>query len=198
MPTPLGHALGAAAAGWAVAPPLSTTGRSAVIETVRRGIWFGCLGMFPDLDLVVGVHRGPTHSVGAALIVALAAAALTGNVRLSAAAACAYVSHALLDWLGGDSSMPIGIMALWPMTWEYYQASTPIFESVWRRNETPDFWSHNFKAVARELVILVPLAWFGFEAARRRRGPAAPSAGGGTLKLSDDKDKQEGSRSGEN
>src|SRR4026208_832058 len=70
--------------------------------------------------------------------------------------------RALLDWLGADSSMPVGIMALWPITWEYYQVATPIFDSVWRRNETPDFWSHNIWAVAKELAVLVPLAWIAF------------------------------------
>ena len=175
MPTPLGHALGAAAAGWAVAPRvqrLSTPLRA----TLWRGGWFAVLGMLPDLDLVLaGFHRGPTHSLGAALIVGLAAAALTNNARLGAAAGCAYGTHALLDWLGDDSSMPVGIMALWPASWEYYKASRPIFDSVWRRHETPDFWSHNIVAVARELIILVPLAGLGLW--RALRSSIDPEAG---------------------
>jgi len=165
MPTPLGHALGAAAAGWAVGPPHPPAERAIVL---RHGLWFGLLGMFPDIDLIWGLHRGPTHSVGAALIVGLAAAVLTNNARLGAAAGCAYATHALLDWLGADSSMPVGIMALWPASWEYYQASAPFFDSVWRRNETPDFWSHNIKAVAKELLVLVPAAFVGWRFARRQ------------------------------
>ena len=172
MPTPLGHALGAAAAGWAVAPPLSPS--IPVSSTLQRGFWFALLGMAPDLDLLLAVHRGPTHSMGAALIVALATAAITSNPRFGLAAGCAYATHAVLDWLGADSSMPVGIMALWPFTWEYYQASSPIFDSVWRRNETPDFWSHNIRAIARELIILVPLAWLGFLRARPRKPPGMP------------------------
>ena len=164
MPTPLGHALGAAAAGWAVAPPVSRLDRAVIF---RQGIWFALLGMFPDLDLLWGLHRGPTHSVGAALIVGLAVAAATNNVRLGAASGCAYATHALLDWLGADSSLPVGIMALWPLTWEYYQASTPIFDSVWRRNETPDFWWHNIIALGKELLILVPAAWAAWRIAGR-------------------------------
>lgn len=172
MPTPLGHALGGAAAGWALAPSLPALAPAAsrgTSGTLRRGCWFALLGMVPDVDLLVaGLHRGPTHSLGAALICGLAAAAVTNNARLGAAAGAAYASHALLDWLGADSSMPVGIMALWPVTWEYYQVSTPVFDSVWRRNETPDFWSHNIKALAKELVILVPLAWAAFRMARAR------------------------------
>jgi hypothetical protein len=164
MPTPLGHALGAAAAGWAVAAPVSRLDRALI---VRRGIWFALLGMVPDLDLLWGLHRGPTHSAGAALIVGLAVAAFTNNARLGAASGCAYGTHALLDWLGADSSMPVGIMALWPITWEYYQASTPIFDSVWRRNETPDFWPHNITAVGKELLVLVPAAWAAWRLAGR-------------------------------
>jgi membrane-bound metal-dependent hydrolase YbcI (DUF457 family) len=165
MPTPLGHALGAAAAGWAVASPLSRVDRALI---VGRGIWFALLGMAPDLDLLWGLHRGPTHSVGAALIVGLAVAAFTNSARLGAASGCAYGTHALLDWLGADSSMPVGVMAVWPITWEYYQASRPIFDSVWRRNETPDFWSHNVKALLKELLILVPAAWVAWRFAARQ------------------------------
>jgi len=165
MPTPLGHALGAAAAGWAVARPLPAS--APFTATLRRGAWFALLGMFPDVDLLLAFHRGPTHSLGTALIVGLATTALSSDVRLGLAAGCAYATHALLDWLGADSSMPVGIMALWPITWEYYQASRPIFDSVWRRNETPDFWSHNVKALAKELLILVPLAWGAWRVATR-------------------------------
>jgi membrane-bound metal-dependent hydrolase YbcI (DUF457 family) len=165
MPTPLGHALGAAAAGWAVAPPVLPTERAILL---RRGVWFALLGMVPDVDLLLAIHRGPTHSIGAALIAGLATTALSSNARLGLAAGCAYGTHALLDWLGADSSMPVGIMALWPITWEYYQASRPVFDSVWRRNETPDFWSHNVKALLKELLILVPAAWAAWRFARRR------------------------------
>jgi membrane-bound metal-dependent hydrolase YbcI (DUF457 family) len=172
MPSPLGHALGAAAVGWAVAPPLPSTVRPVVSATLRRGVWFAVLGMLPDVDLLVaGLHRGPTHSLSAALIVGLAAAVLTRNGRLGVAAGCAYATHTLLDWLGADSSQPIGIMALWPITWDYYQVSRPVFDSMWRRNETPDFWSHNLKAIARELIILVPLAWLGLVRALRNQQP---------------------------
>lgn len=167
MPTPLGHALGGAAAGWGVARPLPAS--APLAATLRRGAWFALLGMVPDIDLLLAIHRGPTHSIGAALIVGLATTALASDVRLGLAAGCAYATHVVLDWLGADNSMPVGIMALWPITWEYYQASRPIFDSVWRRNETPDFWSHNVRALARELVILVPLAWIGLRLALRPR-----------------------------
>jgi hypothetical protein len=158
MPTPLGHALGGMAAGWAIA-----RGRSAAGGDWRKhGLWFAALGMFPDIDLLFHVHRGPTHSIAAALLAGAAAFAALRHMRLAIAAACAYATHPLLDWLGADSSLPRGVMALWPLTRDHYQSAVEVFDSVWRRNETPDFWQHNIIAVAREVIILAPLAWLAW------------------------------------
>ena len=133
--------------------------RAARASAIRRqGVLFALLGMAPDIDLLFETHRGPTHSIGAALIAGLAVGAFTRNGRIGAAAAAAYATHILLDWLGADSSVPFGVMALWPFTTDHYLASTHVFDSVWRRNETPDFWDHNIRTVAREVLILLPLA----------------------------------------
>lgn len=154
MPSPLGHALAGAAAGWVIARP-DTASRWRVW---RLGVLFAALGMLPDLDLLATVHRGPTHSLGMAAIVGLAATAVSRHPRLGVAAAAAYGTHTLCDWLSADTSLPLGVMALWPVSHEYYKASASIFDSVWRKNETPDFWAHNIRAIAREVAILGPLA----------------------------------------
>ena len=166
MPSPLGHALGGLAAGCALRPFTEADARTGILR--RYGPWFALLGMLPDVDLLFSVHRGPTHSLGAALIVGLAALALTRRRRLAVAAACAYASHVLLDWLGADTSVPVGVMALWPLGREHYQSSVEVFDSVWRRNETPDFWIHNVKAVAKELAILLPLVFVAWRFAVRQ------------------------------
>jgi len=166
MPTPLGHALGGIAAGCALTKASSDS--SAVGALRRYGPWFALLGMVPDVDLLFAVHRGPTHSIGAALIAGVVALAFTGRWPLAAAAGCAYASHVLLDWFGADTSIPVGVMAFWPLTHEHYQSSVEVFDSVWRRNETPDFWSHNIKALARELIVLFPLAWLALRLSSRR------------------------------
>ena len=153
MPSPLGHALGGAAAGWALARPAAAS-RSRIW---RLGVLFATLGMLPDLDLVTSVHRGPSHSLGMAAIVGLVATALSSHPRLGLAAAAAYATHTLLDWLSADTSVPLGIMALWPFDGHHYKSSRAVFDSVWRRNETPDFWPHNIRAVAKEVAILGPL-----------------------------------------
>jgi len=167
MPSPLGHALGGAAAGWAVAGP--------AVHRQPAGIWrsgalFAALAMLPDLDLLVaGVHRGPTHSLGAAVIAGLIVGAVTRNGRMGLAGAAAYASHILLDWMGSDSSPPIGVMALWPISRAYFESSLHVFGAISRRYWLAGFWAHNAGAVIRELLILLPVAWVIFLVRRVER-----------------------------
>lgn len=160
MPSPVGHALAGVAAGCLV-PELKAQGRL----SVRDVMLFGALGVAPDLDLLFGIHSGPTHGIGAAVLVAAAAYLARRRDRASAdrlrfAVACflAYASHILLDWLGTDSSPPIGIMAWWPFSYAYFESSLHVFPAVSRRIHQPAlFWSQNLKALFWELVILGPL-----------------------------------------
>ncbi len=126
---------------------------------------YAALGAIPDLDLLFGAHSGPTHSVGAAVIVGVAAAAvasLTDRSRskrqvLTVALACAaaYGSHVLLDWLSSDNSAPIGIMALWPIDRGYYESDLHVFMAISRRYyQGWTFVRQNLLAIARELAIL--------------------------------------------
>jgi membrane-bound metal-dependent hydrolase YbcI (DUF457 family) len=172
MPSPIGHALGGAAAGLAIAG----MPRDGFPRTLwRRLALFAVLGMLPDIDLLTAAHRGPTHGLGAVLVVGLAALAITRHLRPSAAAAAAYGSHILLDWLGSDSSPPIGVMALWPITREYYQSSLHLFYSVSRRYWMPGFVAHNVRALVWELLLLGPALALVIAATRtfeRRRFPS--------------------------
>src|SRR4051812_5338473 len=121
MPSPIAHALAGALAGWTVAPAPQGARRA----EVRRVAAFAAAGMAADLDLLVGAHSGPSHGLGAALIVgvvlwvSLRSRGIRGSVRLALATGLAYASHTLLDWLGTDASPPIGIMALWPLSRNY-------------------------------------------------------------------------------
>ena len=164
MPSPLGHALGGIAAGWIVAPP-----RESKAELVRTGALFAAVALFPDIDLLFNWHQGPTHSLGAAAIAGLAVGAVTRRPRLGAAAACAYASHVLFDWLGADTMPPFGVMALWPFSHEHYLSRLDVFAGVLRIYK-PGFWAYNIKAVARELLILVPLFWLVYRTRARGRG----------------------------
>jgi membrane-bound metal-dependent hydrolase YbcI (DUF457 family) len=129
----------------------------------RSTFAFALLGMAADLDLVVGAHRGPTHSLAAALLVGAPAWLIVRGRRpdagrFAAAGALAYGSHVLLDWLGTDTSPPVGVPALWPVSSAYYEAPWHIFEPISRRFSQPElFWMPNMVAVTREVLILVPI-----------------------------------------
>jgi inner membrane protein len=160
MPSPVGHALAGVAAGWMVqgTPPF----RARTIW-IREAALFGSLAVLPDADLLVGAHSGPTHGVGAAILVGLVAFVFwrgTPGVRARGALACtlAYGTHILLDWLGSDSSAPIGIMALWPLSREYYESSLHLFMAISRRYwHGWSFVRQNVTAVVREVLILGPI-----------------------------------------
>ena len=170
MPSPVGHALAGLAVGWLVqgTPPLKPK-----TAWVREAALFGTLGVLPDVDLLFDAHSGPTHGVGAAALVGLAALLIWPGqpaARVQAAIACAlaYASHILLDWLGSDSSPPIGIMALWPMSRDYFESSFHVFMAISRRYwQGAAFWGQNLIALAREVVILGPILGAVFLARRR-------------------------------
>src|SRR5215207_7432035 len=123
MPSPIGHALGGMAIGWAAAPRRNWHA-AAVLAAVA---------IAPDLDLLVGDHRGVTHSLGAACVAGAVAWAVSRNPRWAHATSLAWASHVGLDWLSNDTRPPIGVMALWPRGRENYKAAIEIFPPVSRR-----------------------------------------------------------------
>jgi len=153
------------AAGWLVdgrpvsRGQVSASGTSWLSRTWREGRAFALLGAAPDLDLLVGLHSTYTHSVAAAVLVAGAAFAVYRHRSVQWALACgaALASHILLDWLGSDTTPPIGIMALWPFSSAFYQSPLCLFPAVSRRFSEWSFVTQNLQAVAWELAILVPL-----------------------------------------
>jgi membrane-bound metal-dependent hydrolase YbcI (DUF457 family) len=159
MPSPIGHALAGVAGAWLIFPP-GPHGLSAL----RHAAIFGAVAVAPDLDLVWGNHSAQTHGLGAALIAGLVAWTVVRLYRwdvpgwqAALAVAAAYASHTLLDWLGSDSSPPIGIMALWPLSRDYFEADLHVFMAISRRYWREGFWVQNLAAVAREIVILGPV-----------------------------------------
>jgi len=175
MPSPLGHVLGGIAAGWLVSgvPRHGSRAPAEVRATLDSGWWreaalFGTLGALPDVDLLFGTHSGPTHSIGAAVIVGalLALLGARGLLRSPAvpawiallACSAAYGSHVLLDWMSTDSMAPIGIMALWPFDRGYYESDLHVFGAISRRYyQGWTFVRQNGVAVVRELAILIPI-----------------------------------------
>jgi len=118
----------------------------------RLGLLAGAvvLANAPDLDFVPGLlvgrpdafHRGVTHTLGAAVLVTVAAWAIarwrggggTGPREgagapapprpgwWAALAAAAYGSHLLVDWVTVDAVPPVGIQMLWPLTASWLHA----------------------------------------------------------------------------
>jgi membrane-bound metal-dependent hydrolase YbcI (DUF457 family) len=174
MPSPLGHALagigsGLIAGGRITPTPAGRPGPVWLEHPAGLALLFAGIACAPDLDLLVGNHNGPTHSVGAAVIVGLAVFAWTRRPRLALAAAAAYGSHVLLDWFNQDDSPPIGVMALWPFSREHFISPWPLLPPVSRRYWLPGFWLHTLKVALLELAVFgtfAAVAWW--HRARRR------------------------------
>lgn len=170
MPSPVGHGMAAVAAGWVVAG--RATARPALIRQVAILV---AVGIAPDLDLLFGRHSMETHSIGAAAIVATIAAWQRWPVAASRmttwmAVAMAWLSHPILDALGSDTSVPIGVMAFWPFSRAHFQTTWEVFGAISRRYWRDDFWSLNISAVVREVLVLAPIVAIVFLAPVRKWG----------------------------
>ncbi len=160
MPTPLGHALvgltihAATARGRALADPVRIVAAAAAATA-------------PDLDLLWRFvdgrnhHQQETHSLAAALLAGLVVLAFSlARKRQDAAAlaglvALGWASHVLCDFLGHDTSPPIGLMALWPLTREPFHCPWSLFLDVGRTFDLATV-RHNLVSVAWEMVVLLP------------------------------------------
>jgi membrane-bound metal-dependent hydrolase YbcI (DUF457 family) len=129
------------------------------------------VSIVPDLDLLAFSHRGESHSVGAAFIAGLLALAITRKPRWAVAVTLAWGSHILLDWLSNDTRPPIGVMALWPFTRDYYKAGIESFPPVSRRYRESRFWNYKLWAVFVELLVLLPLTAVVVRSFRGRQTP---------------------------
>jgi membrane-bound metal-dependent hydrolase YbcI (DUF457 family) len=167
VPTPIGHGLAGIAAGWS-AGGVARGDRQKLATQV--GI-LAMLGMAADLDLLIDWHSGPTHSVGAAAIVAILAALWRWPIArtrwlIAAAAFAAWATHPLLDSLAPDTSPPIGVMAFWPLTTQYFITGLNVFMPIWRAPGNLKAVVHDIVAVLREIVILGPIVYVTWKTGR--------------------------------
>ena len=155
VPSPVGHALGGLIVGEVLAP-------SALLMCAVAGV-------LPDIDFAWGGHNRETHSLGAAIIAGLVVLAWKRSPRLAIAVTLSWASHVLFDWLGSDDTPPLGVMALWPLNSNFYFADAYVFEAISRRYWLANFIPHNTWAVAKEILILGPIAAIAFLWRARRR-----------------------------
>ena len=199
MPTSVAHMIGGYAA-------LESGAR----RSPRPGIFFLFLVVIvanlPDLDFLPGVlvgdaalfHRGASHSLVAAVVVALAlGAALRGRAggfkRVAACAFLAYGSHLVLDMIVPDpSGYTAGVPLLWPLVESEIGAPIPGLGALdplrWFESyELQDGFFHAMLSLGGVRVFLmdaalvsplVPLAWGvrRMRVRRRRRLEARGSA----------------------
>jgi inner membrane protein len=130
-----------------------------------RGLAVVCalIAVIPDIDLLLGSHRTYSHSIAAVAAAAFLAWVIARRSpyarTVTVAVAAAYGSHLLLDWLGRDSSNPIGLMVWWPFSSRFYVSGVDLFKEVSRRywNQS-EFVFGNLRSVGWELLILAPIA----------------------------------------
>jgi membrane-bound metal-dependent hydrolase YbcI (DUF457 family) len=129
----------------------------------------------PDLDILPGMmvgqsnlfHHGISHSVGFALIFALALNLAYFRRRASfrgfAIFFALYCSHLFLDYIAIDTSYPYGSPFLWPLSDAYYLAPFAFLPDIHRSSDSNlNFLftlinSHNLFAASVEFLILAPL-----------------------------------------
>jgi len=183
MPTPVGHAMAGVATAWLID---AATGRRTRRFDALTKI---CLAtaVLPDVDILFRSHRTYAHSIGAAVLAGVVAMVVANArpewfkerrqpprdlsaVAIGCAAAVAYASHILLDWLARDTAPPFGLMALWPFSSRFYLSHADIFLEVSRRYWKPsEFIVGNLIAALREIVVLGPVVALSFLASRQRR-----------------------------
>ena len=168
MPSPVGHALAAIAAG------TLASGRESIARPWVAIAILAAVGIAPDLDLLWNRHNRETHSIGAAIIVASIAAwrrwpVAATRARVFVVVLLAWFTHPLLDALGSDSSVPVGVMAFWPVSAQHFSFGVEWFPSIYRAWWRPGFWQQNGYAVAVETAVLAPAVWLALRQRRRRR-----------------------------
>jgi membrane-bound metal-dependent hydrolase YbcI (DUF457 family) len=185
VPSPVAHSL----AGLAIA-------RVAHSRQWISGSWLG-IGLVllaanaADLDFLPGVllhgrpdwfHHGPTHSLFAAAVVALAFAVIAralgaSAIRMGAIFGIAYLSHVALDFMTvavtDTSDMPL----LWPFSDRLFSPPVEIFLPIRHISRRTTFWGGLFSwanvvAIGREFLVMGGLCvvWYVARALRFRTG----------------------------
>lgn len=173
MPSPVGHTI----AGLTV-HVLAARGDAELASAPRLGIVLAA-ALAPDLDLLLRFvdgqnhHQQHSHSVGFAVLAAVLVWVVSrarhwpkpGALALLTCAA--WLSHLVLDYFSSDTHPPIGLMALWPLSSDYYKFPFPVFLDIGRELDW-DAVTNNAVAAAWEIVVLSPLFTLAWRWRQRR------------------------------
>ena len=186
MCSPVGHCLAALAIG------IKVEKKQLTLKYFSFCVFSGCAA---DLDFLVGWYYGDlngyhhlgSHSIFAALLYGLIVYVALRNFGNShnpdepsiwpVAGGLMYLSHIVLDWLAEDTSEPVGIQLLWPLSEQFMASPISIFPRFMHEADGADvlgmfvglFNWHNFTVVIIEIVIFLPLVLMTLWSKRTRR-----------------------------
>ena len=153
MSTPVGHLLAGAVIGAAFSHGHSVRQRVAAAALAA---------IFADLDFIPGAFWGDParfHHAGSHSLFFVAMAFLVGwilapqtRLKWGLLTGNAYGSHLLLDWMTQDSSPPMGIPLLWPVSEQFFQSPVALLPMV-QHTSTPVISLHNIALVGLEMAI---------------------------------------------
>lgn len=165
MSLPIGHSF-AALTIWTLAQP-----KGSLRPKWREGLLACCLANTPDFDFSVvwflgwpiDAHRGPTHSIGFALLLGAGVALVRRWLGRTSQAAretllwsAVIFSHVLLDLIAYDMAPPNrGIMVWWPFTTRRFLSSWTMYPVTFMDKQG---WA---MAAGVGLVLVMELALFG-------------------------------------
>ena len=158
MPSPLAHSV----TGYALSQLPSA--KALAIRDAVPSLWLAIYGAFvsvlPDFDFIPQVitglrfHRGPSHSLLAALMMSLLLSLIAYGVKhqisyrkLFVFTLICYSAHLTMDAItaGGD-----GMRLLWPFSEQYFRAPFSLFPAV---HHSRGFWdASHFVFISVELV----------------------------------------------
>lgn len=186
MPTPVGHSVTALVS-------ISFLYPWSLSLITSPWLWFALISAnAPDLDFLPGIligneglyHRGPSHSVGAAVLYGLAAGLVVFVFtrshwkarRAFSVGGGLVLLHLVLDIFVRDPGEPYGIELLWPLTDAYYYSSIYLFPNLSRHPFDLSVVGRAIPVVLTETAILVPFVFLAAHLRRRlgRKGEGLP------------------------
>jgi inner membrane protein len=164
-----------------------------------------------DLDFLPGLfigdpnwyHHGISHSLGFAVLVALAYSLLVtlrsreAKWRPFAICFVLWSSHIGLDYFSIDTRLSYGVPLLWPLSDAYYIAPFAFFPDIRRAPAGSEFLTslvslHNLWAISFELLVLGPILILVWIVRKHAKSPVAhhispsPSVLRGTANTADE------------